>query len=64
MSRIEKTQRIILLANNENKLTHNQGLCLNFQLVQIVGIFLENKGLTWIEFIVKSQYLVAILSLA
>jgi hypothetical protein len=35
-----------------------------FQLVQIVGTFLENKGSTWIEFIVRSYYLVAILSLA
>ncbi len=32
MFRIEKTQRIILTADNEKKFTHNQGLCLNFSI--------------------------------
>ncbi len=40
MSTIEKTQRIILTADNEKNLTHNQGLCLNFSIGTNCGYFL------------------------
>ncbi len=43
MSRIEKTQRIILIADNEKNLTHNQGLCLNFSIGTNCGYFLGKQ---------------------
>ncbi len=43
MSRIEKTQRNILPANYEKKLTHNQGQCLNFSIGANCGYFLGKQ---------------------